>query len=91
MIVGRLLNSLLIRSPEAATQTAHRADAQRLREPEPDVPRPGAHRVQRTAFSKWVTPLGRAEAALLSEADALAQIGPLARFASRPRSRPSAT
>ena len=47
----------------------------------------GAHRVQRTAFSKWVRPDVRAEAALLSEADALAQIGPLARLASRPRSR----
>jgi hypothetical protein len=51
----------------------------------------GAHRVQRTAFSKWVTPHVRAEAALLSETDALAQMGTLAGFASRPRSRPSAT
>ncbi len=37
----------------------------------------GAHRVQRTAFSKWVSPDVRAAAALLSEADALAQIGPV--------------
>jgi hypothetical protein len=33
-----MLRWLLVRSPEAATETAHRADAQRLREPEPDVP-----------------------------------------------------
>jgi hypothetical protein len=51
----------------------------------------GAHRVHRTAFSKWVGPDVRAEAALLSETDALAQIGPLAPLASRPRSRRSAT
>jgi hypothetical protein len=37
-----MLNGLLVRSPEAATQTAQHADAQRLFKFEPDVLSSGA-------------------------------------------------
>jgi hypothetical protein len=51
----------------------------------------GAHRMQRTAFRQWVTSDVLAEAAALTESDALAQVSPWTCIATRHRSRRRAT